>query len=129
MRPLLSFFRSLVQDVTSALSCSHTDWSWRWPKLRRMNALLLTCFRELPDKIRHGVVALVLIFLSQLLIWGLDCLLVRMGVVFPSCIVGMLLLFVCVGMLNRRYPQVEQFYNAHLKAPVCMLPSHLEWRE
>lgn len=80
---------------------------------------LVSCVRDLPDKLWHGVIALILVILSQLLIWGLDCLLAEAGVVFPSCIVGMLLLFVCIGLLNRRHPQVEQFYITHLKAPVC----------
>jgi hypothetical protein len=72
----------------------------------------------LPDRIQNGLIAVVMAFLSQLLIAGIQLGLDREGSDFPAPILAMAGVFVCFSISGCIIPGVEGFYRRRLKHAV-----------
>lgn len=69
----------------------------------------------------NGTLAVVLYFLAQFLICGLDIVITSVRKDFPAPIVAMILVFVLMLLLGLVWPGEDGFYERWLKEPVSTL--------
>jgi hypothetical protein len=81
--------------------------------------------RELLDKLQHGVVAVLIAFLAQLLIAGIQLGLDQERSGFPAPILAMAAVFLVFAICGCTIPGLEEFYRKRLKPAVSGLSPNL----
>jgi hypothetical protein len=82
--------------------------------------------RELLDRLRDGLVAILIAFLAQLLIAGIQLGLDQEKSDFPAPILAMAAVFLVFAICGCAIPGLEEFYRKRLKPAVSDAPSTRE---
>ena len=80
------------------------------PKTFAVLTYAATTLHRLLHYLRNGLIAIVLVVLSQLLIWGLDLVVKLVSDDFPAAIVGMMLVFLLMYWADRIDGRFESWY-------------------